>query len=65
MREIDDRLRIHDFRFVTGSTHSNLIFDVAAPFELALSDDEINRAIADRISRLDPSYFTVVTIDRG
>lgn len=65
VREIDDRLRIHDFRFVTGSTHSNLIFDVAAPFELALSDDEINRAIADRISRLDPSYFTVVTIDRG
>ena len=65
VRRIDDRLRIHDFRFVTGTTHSNLIFDVAAPFELALTDDELLRAIADVISRMDSSYFTVVTIDRG
>jgi len=62
--EIDDRLNIHDFRFVTGKTHSNLIFDVAAPFELKLTDEELKQAIADRISRWDASYFTVVTVDR-
>lgn len=65
VRSIDSRLRIHDFRFVAGATHSNLIFDVAAPFELKLSDEELRRAIADKISYLDPSYFTVVTVDRG
>jgi cation diffusion facilitator family transporter len=63
--ELDERLNIHDFRFVTGETHTNLIFDVAAPFELKMSDEELKMAIADRISRIDPSYFTVVTVDRG
>ena len=63
--EIDPALRIHDFRFVTGTTHSNLIFDVMVPFECSRSDDELRREIADRISRLDPTFFTVVTIDRA
>jgi len=62
---IDERLNIHDFRFVTGATHSNLIFDIAAPFELKMSDEELKRAVSDAISRLDPSYFTVVTVDRA
>ena len=35
---IDGRLRIHDFRFVAGNTHTNLIFDIATPFEIKLSD---------------------------
>ncbi len=65
VREIDPALRIHDFRFVSGTTHSNLIFDVVVPFEFRHTDDELRRAIADKISRLDPSYFTVVTIDRA
>lgn len=62
---IDPSLQIHDFRFVTGKTHTNLIFDINAPFELKRSDEELRREVADRISRIDPSYFTVVTIDRN
>ena len=65
VREIDPALCIHDFRFVTGSTHSNLIFDVTVPFECRRTDEELRREIADRISRLDPTFFTVVTIDRA
>ncbi len=64
VRKIDPSLRIHDFRFVAGKTHSNLIFDVVVPFEIKLSDGEIRRAVEDRISRLDPSYFVVLTVDR-
>lgn len=63
--KIDERLNIHDFRFVTGETHSNLIFDVVAPFELKMSDEELKEAIADRISLWEASYFTVVTVDRA
>ena len=62
--EIDPSLRIHDFRFVSGPTHSNLIFDVAVPFEIKRSDEDVRRAVADRISRIDPSYFAVITVDR-
>ncbi len=61
---IDPRIRIHDFRFVEGVTHSNLIFDVAVPYELKMTENEIKQAVADHVSRLDAAYFTVVTVDR-
>ena len=64
VRSIDERLNIHDFRFVEGKTHSNLIFDVSVPFELKMSDDALKREIASRISRFEPTYFVVVTVDR-
>lgn len=64
VKEIDSSIRIHDFRFVEGATHTNLIFDVAVPFEVKLSDEEIRRAVADGVSRMEPTYFTVVTVDR-
>ncbi len=64
VRTIDERLSIHDFRFVEGHTHSNLIFDVSAPFELSMSDEELKRAVSDRMSRVDPNYFCVITVDR-
>ena len=64
IKELDSALQIHDFRFVAGATHTNLIFDVAVPFENKLADEEIRRQISDRVSKLDPSYFCVITIDR-
>lgn len=64
VKEIDERLDIHDFRFVFGKTHSNLIFDVSAPFELKIDDEDIKREVSDRISRIDPSFFAVITVDR-
>lgn len=65
IQEIDPDMDIHDFRLVAGPTHTNLIFDVSARFENPMSDEQIKREIADRISRIDPSYFTVVTVDRS
>ncbi len=61
---LNEGMNIHDFRFVRGSTHTNLIFDVAVPFECKLSEDEVRRAVSDAVSRLDPSYFVVLTVDR-
>ena len=61
---IDGRLRIHDFRIVPGDTHTNLIFDVAAPFELATPDAELRSALADAIHRADERLFAVITVDR-
>lgn len=64
LAEIDERLGMHDFRFVEGVTHSNLIFDVTVPFEMKESDEEIKRAVSLKISELDPNFFTVLTVDR-
>ncbi|MBQ7338384.1 MAG: cation transporter [Clostridia bacterium] len=65
LKEIDARLAMHDFRYVRGNTHSNLIFDVAAPFELALADDEIRRRVDAAVRTIDPSFCTVITVDRA
>ena len=64
VREIDERLNIHDFRFVEGRTHTNLIFDVVAPFELKMSDEELVSAVNAKIKEISNEYFVVVTVDR-
>ena len=61
---IDRRITVHDFRMVTGPTHTNLIFDVAAPFDVKLEDNEIRRQVEEIVSLLDGNYNAVVTIDR-
>ena len=55
---------IHDFRTVIGHTHTNLIFDIALPFEIKLPQDEIISTIDKQVKTVDPSYFCVITIDR-
>ena len=62
--EIDARIDVHDFRMVPGLTHTNLIFDVAVPFEVEIPERTIKEEIDGRIQALDPTYFTVITVDR-
>jgi len=64
VRLVDGRLDIHDFRFVRGKTHTNLLFDISAPFELKLSDNELVDAVQDRVAEVEPTYFIVVNVDR-
>ena len=61
---VDDRLRLHDFRIVPGETHTNLIFDIAAPFELTLSDADLRSKVADAIHEGNNHLFAVITVDR-
>ncbi len=64
VKRVEDCLQIHDFRFVKGESHSNLIFDVTVPFEIKRSDEELKCAISNEISKLNPSFFAVITVDR-
>lgn len=65
MEEIDPRFSIHDFRMVKGRTHTNLIFDVLAPFEQKMSDAEIKAAADAKLREIDPTFCGVITVDRG
>ena len=55
---------MHDFRVVWGVTHSNVVFDMAVPFSLKESDAQIKGRMDQAVKTLDPSYRTVITIDR-
>lgn len=64
VKEVDDRLRIHDFRIVPGESHTNLIFDIAAPFEIAVADADLRTRVADAIHEENKHLFAVITVDR-
>jgi len=64
VRGIDETFSIHDFRFVEGKTHTNLIFDISAPFEVKLTDAEIENAVGNAVKSINENYFAVITIDR-
>ena len=63
--ELDGALRVHDFREVPGPTHTNLIFDVLAPFGFRLSDDELRRDLSARVKERHPECFCVIKVDRA
>ncbi len=65
VKEIYSGITIHDFRVVFGSTHTNLIFDMAVPFECPVEDSVIKDTAAALIGeRLGREYYTVTVIDR-
>lgn len=64
IKEMNEEMSIHDFRMVTGDTHTNIIFDVLAPYSIKDSDDEIKKKIQDRIWDYDPKLNAVIHVDR-
>ena len=62
---IDPQLTLHDFRMVTGPTHTNVIFDVVAPFDFPLSDEALTAQIQSQVRSLDGNYFAVITVDKS
>lgn len=63
-RELNSEFGIHDFRMVTGTTHTNLIFDVTVPFECKNTNAQIEKLVKNRIQSINESYFAVISIDR-
>jgi len=64
--EISEQMSIHDFRIVTGKTHTNLIFDIAVPCEFAMPNDEIKKRLEDVLSSCyETRYFLAIQFDRS
>ncbi|MBQ4259831.1 MAG: cation transporter [Lachnospiraceae bacterium] len=64
LMEISDELSMHDFRIVTGPTHTNLIFDVVTPYGFKLTDKELITTLTDMVRKDNPNFFLVVDIDK-
>ena len=64
LHSIDPRLSFHDFRMVRGEKHTNLIFDMAVPADLADQQEQIHRQLDTAINlRATTTYYTVVTFE--
>lgn len=63
--EIASEITIHDFRIVEGYTHTNLIFDAVLPHKFFMTDEQFRNAVSEKIKETEPTYNTVINIDRS
>lgn len=64
VKDIDEEFSMHDFRIVRAVNYTNLIFEVAVPFETKLSDAEIEKLIKTRIKQLGKEYRPVIIVEK-
>ena len=63
VKELDPEFTIHDFRLVIGERRTNVLFDVAIPYETAMSKAEITEKITKAVSDIDSKYCAVITVE--
>ena len=63
--QLHPTLTSHDFRITTGPLHTNLLFDVVAPYDLELSDEQIKARLTAQIRALEPRCHTVIQVDHS
>ena len=62
MNEVDESLTLHDFRVVTGDSHTNLLFDLVVPHGYADRQAAASR-LQDAIHAHDPKLFAVIKVE--
>jgi divalent metal cation (Fe/Co/Zn/Cd) transporter len=65
LKSVEETLTIHDFRMVTGPTHTNLIFDIVVPYNIKFTDEEIVKQVQEQVQQLDSSCIAVINIDKA
>ena len=61
--KIDENLSMHDFRMVSGDSHTNLIFDVVVPYGFKMSNTQLKNKIDELVHEENPNLYTVITFD--
>lgn len=64
VRQVNPRLSIHDFRMVHSTRQTKLVFDLAIPYDMALSAREVQTFIAEQLQKEGRDYQTVIHLDR-
>ena len=65
LKQIDEKITIHDFRVVSQNKYDKLIFDIVVPFDLKLSDDEIKEKAQKLVSEKYKNCSLVIHIDKN
>ena len=61
----DQRLTLHDFRMFQGRKHTNLMFDVTLPHDIAQKEPQLQRIVQQALEDRAPgAYHAVITFDR-
>ena len=64
IKAYNERISIHDFRVVSGDTHTNIIFDAVIPADCKESENEVKEKLVELVSELPGNCMGVIDIDR-
>lgn len=64
IKSLDERLHIHDFRLVSGETHTNVIFDLVVPYDCKYTDQQLKNFIDNELDSENTDYYTIITFDK-
>ena len=65
VKEMDPRNSIHDFRIVSGPTHTNCVFDFVLPAETTLDHEEIRKELIKRVKEKNDKLVIVCKIEHS
>ncbi|MBP3420758.1 MAG: cation transporter [Lachnospiraceae bacterium] len=65
LMKLDDTLKLHDFRVVSGPTHTNIIFDILLPYEYKMTDSEVVSYLSKEIHNINANYYAVIQVDKA
>ncbi len=60
IKELDEKLSIHDFRMVKGKQHTNLVFDIEEPFDINYSKEKIEEHLNNHFQNGKMKYYFVL-----
>lgn len=64
VKALSSDITIHDFRAVLGTSHSKLIFDCVIPYSCPISQQDVQKAIDEMLSKKEETYYTAITFER-
>ncbi len=64
LANLDEGLSLHDFRIVSGQTHTNMIFDVVIPYDSKICLNDVKNAMKQEFANDPVKYFFVIDVDR-
>lgn len=62
--ELHNEFSMHDFRMVFGENRTNVLFDLAIPYDCKFSKEEITEILEHKLNEIDDKYCLVLTVER-
>ena len=63
LREFNPPVTLHDFRVVEGVSHTNVIFDAVIPFGRHDIENDIKKAVEDKLAKYNKTYYAVIEFE--
>lgn len=63
VKNLDESFSVHDFRMVCGEKRTNVLFDIAIPYDTKLSKEEISETVQNQITEIDEKYCCIITVE--